>query len=819
MLDNTIKILEFDKLKEVLKKYAASNLGKLRIETLFPMTDLAEIKHQLKLCSEAKEICLIADGFPLDGLKDIRHLLKKASKIGAILEPEELLDIAGVARAARNVKNAMKKFKEQYPNIQRIVANLPIFSELEAIIEEAISPDAEVLDSASPELRRIRRQIVSTRETIHSKLETTIRSSQTHKFIQESVVTLRNDRYVIPVKEDFKDALPGIIQGQSASGATVFVEPAGIVEYNNNLHRLASEELQEILRILRVLTDDVRSFLPELEIALDILSEIDFLSVKAKFSIEFRCIEPLLNDRGYTKLIRARHPLLELSLREPLRLMIVDCRLSIEKTPNHQSSIINHQSNRPEKVIPTDIYIGDAFTTLVITGPNTGGKTVALKTVGLLTLMAQSGLHIPAMDGSEIAVFGQIFSDIGDEQSIEQNLSTFSSHITKIVDIINQVDANSLVLLDEIGAGTDPTEGAALGMAIIDYLHSTGARTIITTHHGILKAHAHSQPGMENASMEFDWRSLQPTYRLQIGVPGSSNAIKISEHLGMPEHIREAARNYLGTEQVAIEELIASMEKERRKLEYELKLAQDKKLSADKIQQTYDKLLQQLEAEQTQLRENAEREASEIVNNARKLIENTVAQIRREQASKESIRAAHTVVDKLREDFKTSKKQSSKVIQPPLRTFQIGDKVRVKSLDRFGEIVQLPDVQDMLQVQVGNMNITVPIVDVQKATPTYNKPKLSPSVLELQYQKRGVISKTLSLRGDTVEEALDKLDKYLDDALLAGLEEVIILHGKGTGALKNAVIEFLKDYPHVVNFRPGRYNEGEYGVTVVTLKG
>jgi DNA mismatch repair protein MutS2 len=819
MLDNTIKILEFDKLKEVLKKYAASNLGKLRIEALVPMTDLAEIKHQLKLCSEAKEICLIADGFPLDGLKDIRQLLKKASKIGAILEPEELLDIAGVARAARNVKNAMKKFKEQYPNIQRIVANLPIFSELEAIIEESISPDAEVLDSASPELRKIRRQIVSTRETIHSKLETTIRSSQTHKFIQESVVTLRNDRYVIPVKEDFKDALPGIIQGQSASGATVFVEPAGIVEYNNNLHRLASEELQEILRILRALTDDVRSFLPELEIALDILGEIDFLSAKAKLSIEFRCIEPLLNDKGYINLIRARHPLLELNLREP--------PFSIPKSAPPYPPVDGGEREgnpkslplRPEKVIPTDIYIGDAFTTLVITGPNTGGKTVALKTVGLLTLMAQSGLHIPAMDGSEIAVFGQIFSDIGDEQSIEQNLSTFSSHITKIVDIINRVDANSLVLLDEIGAGTDPTEGAALGMAIINYLHSTGARTIITTHHGILKAHAHSQPGMENASMEFDWRTLQPTYRLQIGVPGSSNAIKISEHLGMPEHIREAARNYLGTEQVAIEELIASMEKERRKLEYELKLAQDKKLSADEIQREYETLLQQLESERKQLRENAEREASEIVNNARKLIENTVAQIRREQASKESIREAHTVVDKLREDFKTSKKQSSKVIQPPLKTFQIGDKVRVKSLDRFGEVVQLPDVQDMLQVQVGNMNITVPVADVQKATPTYNKPKLSPSVLELQYQKRGVISKTLSLRGDTVEEALDKLDKYLDDALLAGLEEVIILHGKGTGALKNAVIEFLKDYPHVVNFRPGRYNEGEYGVTVVTLKG
>ena len=822
MLDNTIKILEFDKLKEVLKRYAASNLGKSRIEALVPMTDSAEIKRKLNLCSEAKEICLIADGFPLAGLKDIRQLLRKASKIGAILEPEELLDIAGIARAARNVKNAMKKFKEQYPNIQRIVADLPILPELEAIIEETISPDAEILDSASPELRGIRKQIISTRETIHSKLESTIRSVQTHKFIQESVVTLRNDRYVIPVKQDFKDAIPGITQGQSASGATVFLEPAEIVEHNNNLHRLAAEELREIRRILRALTDDVRSFLPELETTLDILGEIDFLSAKAKLSIEFRCVEPLLNDRGYINLIQARHPLLELSLRES-QFTIPNSEIpnpnSKFRNPNSEIRIPKSSPLRPEEVIPTDIYIGDDFTTLVITGPNTGGKTVALKTVGLLTLMAQSGLHIPAMDGSEIAVFKRVFADIGDEQSIEQNLSTFSSHITKIVDIVNRADANSFVLLDEIGAGTDPTEGTALGMAIIDYLHSTGARTIVTTHHGVLKAHAHSQPGMENASMEFDWRTLQPNYRLQIGVPGSSNAIKIAEHLGMPEHIREAAKDYLGTERVAIEELIASMEKQQRSLEYELKIAQDRRLSADKIRQEYDDLLQQLESERKQLRESAEREAYEIINNARKLIENTVAKIRKEQASKESIREAHAAVDRLREDFKKSRKKSSRVVQSPLKTFQIGDKVRVKSLARFGEIVQLPDTRDMLQVRVGNMNVAVPIVDVQRTKPTYNSSKLSPSVLDLQYKKRGIISPSLNLRGDTVEEALDKLDKYLDDALLAGLEEVIIVHGKGTGTLKNAVVEFLRDYPHVANFRPGRLNEGGDGVTVVTLKG
>ena len=422
-------------------------------------------------------------------------------------------------------------------------------------------------------------------------------------------------------------------------------------------------------------------------------------------------------------------------------------------------------------------------------------------------------------DYSELTKLEKVFADIGDEQSIQQNLSTFSSHITKIVDTVNNVDDTSLVLLDEIGAGTDPTEGSALGMAILDYLHSTGARTIITTHHGVLKAHAHSQPGMANASMEFDWRTLQPTYRLQIGVPGSSNAIKIAEHLGMPEHIREVAKNYLGTERVAIEELIASMEKQRRNLEYELKIAQDKKLSAHQIQQEYEELLQQLESERDQLKEAAESEASEIVKNARKLIENTVAKIRQEQASKESIREAHTTVDKLREDLKKPQKQSSRTIQPPLKTFRLGDKVRVKSLGRFGEIVQLPDTRGVLQVRVGSMNVTVPIADVQRTTSTYNKPKLSPSVLDLQYQKRGKISRSLSLRGDKYEEAMTKLDKYLDDALLAGLEEVTIVHGKGTGTIRKAVIEFLKDYPHVVDFRPGGFSEGEYGVTVVKLKG
>ncbi len=793
MLNNTIRVLEFNKLKEVLKQKAASELGKLRIEALSPLTELAEIKRLLNLCSEAKEIYLTTDGFPLDGLKDIRQLLKRVSKPGAILEPEQLLNITGTARAARNVKRVVAKVAKRCPNIDEIVFDLPTFPELEKSIESCISPEGEILDDASPELRRIKNQTVRTRETIRQKLETTLRQHQ--KFIQESVITQRNDRYVIPIKQETRVMLPGVVQGQSASGATVFLEPMDVVEHNNSLHQLESEEQREILRILHSLSDEVREVVPELERAIEILGELDFLGAKARLSVEFGCIEPELNDRGFIKLISARHPLLELSLKEKSNAL---------------------QKLRPEKIVPTDIHIGDDFTTLVITGPNTGGKTVALKTVGLLTLMAQSGLHISAADGSEISVFKQVCADIGDEQSIEQNLSTFSSHITKIVEITKNANANSLVLLDEIGAGTDPTEGVALGMALLDYFHSLDAKTIVTTHYGVLKAYAHSKEGMDNASMKFDWQTLLPTYRLQIGVPGSSNALKIADRLGMPQDITRIARDYIGTETVAVEDLIASMEKERRQLERERKVVQAGQQSAAEVRREYEGLLEEFKAERKRKQQDAEREASEIVKNARKIIENAVADIRKEQASKKSIKQAHTAIAQLEEDL--AHKKTTRM-QKPKELFKIGDKVRVKSLERFGEVAQLPGVRGTLQVRVGNMNVAVPLSDVQKATAEYNKPKLSPSVLELQYDRRSVISTEINLRGHTVSEALDKTDKFLDDALLAGVETITIIHGKGTGALRNAITASLKEHPQVADFRTGGYTEGGDGVTMVTLKG
>ena len=793
MLNNTLKVLEFNKLKEVLKQKAASELGKQKIEALSPLTEIAEIKRLLNLCSEAKEIYLTADGFPLGGLKDIRRLLRKVSKPGAILEPEQLLHITGTARAARNVKRVVAKVEERCPNIVEIVSELPTFPELEEAIERCISPEGEISDDASPELRRIKNQVVRTRESIQQKLENTLR--QNPKFIQESVITQRNDRYVIPVKQESRVMLSGVVQGQSASGATVFLEPMDVVENNNDLHRLSSEEYQEILRILRSLSDEVRTVLPELERAIEVLGELDFLGAKARLSVEFSCLEPQLNERGFIKLIRARHPLLELSLKEK---------------SNPSSKL------RPEKIIPTDIHTGDDFNTLVITGPNTGGKTVALKTVGLLTLMAQSGLHIPASDGSEISVFEKVCADIGDEQSIEQNLSTFSSHITKIVEITKEVNSNSLVLLDEIGAGTDPAEGVALGMSLLDYFHSLGAKTIVTTHYGVLKAYAHSNEGMANASMEFDWQTLLPTYRLQIGVPGSSNALKIADRLGMPPDIIRTAKDYMGTETVAVEDLIVSMEKEKRQLERERRLTQERRQSAAEIQGEYESLLEEFNSERKNKQQEAEREAAEIVKKARKIIENAVADIRQEQASKESIKQAHAAVAQLEEDL-ASKKHPRR--QKPTVSFKVGDKVRVKSLNRFGEVVQLPDARGGLQVHVGNMNVAVPLSDVQKATAEYNKPKLTPSVLELQYNRRSAISTEINVRGQTVAEALDRADKFLDDALLSGVETVTIIHGKGTGALRNAITTFLKEHPQVADFCHGGYTEGNDGATIVTLKG
>ena len=801
---HTEKVLEYDKLKVLLKQYAHSQLGASRAEKLKPFRQLDTVRYQQRLCSESKAFYQTSNGFPLQGLKDISPALRKVSKPGAILEVEQLLSVARVAEAAQNVQRSIKRRNpKDFPKLSSIVRNLPTFPELTQSIDRCLSPDGDVLDHASPALRAIRRKLVHTRTNVQSKLEVILHSPNHQRSIQEYVITSRNDRYVIPIKQDSKHNFPGVVQGQSSSGATAFIEPFGIVELNNELHQLANEERQEIRRILLELSDLVREHLAALELALDILGGLDFLGAKARLSIELNGVEPTLNTRGVIKLIEARHPLLEMNFRDSSKL----------KKEERDPSL-------PERIVPTDATLGDTFHTMVITGPNTGGKTVVLKTIGLLTLMAQSGLHIPAKIGSEVGVFDQMFADIGDEQSIEQNLSTFSSHITKIITILNQADENSLVLLDEIGAGTDPTEGAALGMAILDWLSRCKVRTVATTHYGALKAYAHAQEGMENASMEFDWQTLCPTYRLQIGVPGSSNAFKIAERLGMPATITDAAKAYMGNQTVAVEDLIVSMQASQNELDTERQMVQERLRAADTVARKHETLINQIEAAREEFRDQAEQEAATILKEARKVVEQTIIEVRRENASKDSVSTAFSRIAGAQQKLNQSRQQQKHSAEPDPDAIkaQVGDKVRVKNLNQFGEIISISNGKTPLLVKAGNMQIRVSHKEIEPVRPEDNKRELSTSILDVQYSKTGNVKTELNLRGKTVHEAWTKTDKYIDDAFLAGLPRVWIIHGKGTGTLRAAIHDLLQDHAQVNNFQLAALNEGGAGATVVTLK-
>lgn len=814
MVAHTEQVLEYDKLKSLLKKYALSQLGVFRVEQLRPSRQIDEIREQQKLCSEAKAYYQSSNGFPLRGLTDISPVLRKAAKPGAVLEADQLLDVSRAAHVAQKVRRGLAKLDaDDFPTLCAMADNLPTFVELAKCITDCIGSEGEILDQASPTLRKIRRQLVNTREKIQSKLETILRSSHHQKSLQENIITLRNDRYVIPIKQDARSHFPGIVQGQSTSGATVFIEPFSIVELNNTLHLLADEERQEIRRVLLVLSEQVRECGANLEAALNILGELDFLGAKTQLSIDLNAVQPRLNTRGYVNLISARHPLLEASLQLQAR---------------------NGKSDTPEHVVPTDFHIGDSFQTVVVTGPNTGGKTVVLKTIGLLTLMAQSGLHIPARSGSEIAVFEDIFADIGDEQSIEQNLSTFSSHITKIIEILKQIDrggnpnrkseqdGRSLVLLDELGAGTDPTEGAALGMAILDRLGQNGARTIVTTHYGTLKTYAHTQEGMENASMEFDWLTLSPTYRLLIGVPGSSNAIKIAQRLGMADSITNEAKGFIGGRSVVVEDLIVSMQESQRELEAEREIVQGKVHAAETMYKKHEALITQFEVERDELKRTAEKEASEILKNARKLIEQSIADVHKEGASKKSVRSAFTHIENAQKELKEQRqpKSQAQTGTVSLSKIEVGDKVRLKGLNQFGEVLSIVNSSKApVEIRVRNMEMQVAYDEVELCPAVGgDTPNLSPSVLDVQHLKAGIVETELNLRGRTVNEALDETDKYLDDAFLAGLSGVRIIHGKGTGALRGAIHKFLCDHPLVVDFQSAPLNQGGAGVTTITLK-
>ena len=804
MLSNVEQALEYDKIRVLLKKYTASQLGTARVDTLMPSYDVDKVRYLLKLCSEAKVFHQLHGGIPLNGLRDIRKSLSHAAKVGALLDAEELLDVRKVAQIPADIHRAFeKRDREEFRNLFSIVDALPVFPELVEAISYCIDADGNLLDRASPELRAVRRKLSRLREDIHQKLETTLRSPEHQKAIQESVITSRNNRYVIPIKQEARSSFRGVVQGQSTSGATFFVEPLDIVQMNNALHESAEAEQREIRRILLDLTDRVRDNLHELEMSLELLAELDFLNAKARFSFALKAVEPKLNTKGVVKLIEARHPLLEFHLQ--------DARKS-----NADSEA---NTDLPTRVVPTNMHIGKTFKTLVITGPNTGGKTVVLKTVGLLVLMAQSGLHIPAEHGSQVAIFDHVFADIGDDQGIEQSLSTFSSHITKIAAMLRKIEhaEHSLVLLDEIGAGTDPSEGTALGMALLDWLGERQVNTIVTTHYGALKAYAHTQQSMENASMEFDWATLRPTYRLQVGVPGSSNAIKIASQLGIPSGILDEAQVHLGNNNVAVEDLLVRLQQTQDELETERTLLHDKIREAEAASEKHTRLLQTLETERDRLKQQAESEARDVVSGARRTVEKLVADIRKKQASKASIQKAFSEIETAKKSLE--KKRPKKQPNQPKFKVEVGDKVRVKKLNRFGEVTAIKSQgKTPLQILVGNMQMQAAYHDIDSVQPKQETSHLSTSVLDIQYSKANAITDELNLHGMFVKEALDITIKYLDDAVLAGLPSVRILHGKGTGALRKAVHEELRENTLVSKYQFAPFDQGGEGVTVVTFK-
>lgn len=790
MNERTLRVLEFAKIKKLLLAQASSALGREKIEELQPSFDADCITKALKETTEARVIYRTED-FPLKGLVDVRASLRRAA-LGALLQPADLLEIAAVCVCSRRAYGFFREKTEEYPLLSSYGHQLVSCRDLELAIDDAISEFGEVKDTASSKLRTIRNDIRTLQGRLKQRLDTMVRSPAIQKFLQEPLVTMRNERYVLPVKVEYRGQVPGIIHDQSASGSTLFIEPMSAVEISNDLRRKTADEEQEVERILAALSQEVQAVADTLSKNLEILAQLDLAMAKGRLSYLQKAVAPYINEEGYMNLKNARHPLLP-----------------------------------PETVVPSNVYLGKDFNVLLITGPNTGGKTVTLKTVGLLALMAQAGLHIPADEGSELAVFETIFADIGDEQSIEQSLSTFSSHMTNIIDITRRADHRSLVLLDELGAGTDPTEGAALAMSIIDYLYSLGCRLLATTHYSELKSYAYQTKGVQNASVEFDVETLRPTYRLMIGLPGKSNAFEIVSRLGLAENLIEHARTYLSGEQLRLEDLLKQLEASRVQTRADQTAAHVLRREAEMKADELTKRLDQLKQEESKILERAKQEARSLVQSHRQEIDQMLSDLRRalEQAHADQAEAGQ-VVEATRQKLRSLQAQAAPAIVQDQRVsqariagdrdFRAGDEVLVKHLGQKGQLLDDPSEGGEVQVQLGALRLACRLEQLEKLVSS--KPQSSSSGFNIVDLGRSRVPLELDLRGQNVDEALLRVDKYLDDASVAGLSSVAIIHGKGTGVLRNGVREFISKHQHVLSYRLGGPGEGGTGVTVVELR-
>lgn len=782
--EHTLTTLEFGKVRDRIASYASSVLGREEVERMMPMYDIARIREEFRPVFELTELISFDDPVPIRGIRDIRSAVERGGVEGAILQPEDFLHLKDTLSAARRLRNYLVKRKEKAPWLAALAEPISLHPDLEDAIDRTLDQNGAIRDSASPELAKIRRGILRARERLGQHMESILKGLPS-EVIQDRIVTLREGRFVIPVRESQRRRVEGIIHDQSASGATVFIEPLAIVEMNNTLRRLELQEKWEIERILRELTDRVREIRRELEEDLHTLARLDGLYARAVFAVDFDAIAPALNEEGRIALRRARHPILVQRFRE---------------------------RGGEQDVTALDVHLGDAFTTLIITGPNAGGKTVALKTIGLLVLMAQAGFPIPADAASEVGVFRQVFADIGDEQSIENDLSTFSSHVKELVKVVRGADDRTLVLLDEIGASTDPDEGGPLAMAILERLIEHRARTVATTHHGALKAFAHERPGMENASMQFDGDTLTPTFRLRLGVPGSSYAFEIARRLGMPEEIVARASEYTGDAPRRMEDLIFELERHAQEYDEELRAIERTRGDAEERAREYEEKLRGVREEREQLRRDAVRQSKQILREANALIERTVAEIRTSGASADAIKRGRAAVQRaLREAEEQVVPQRE--VQDPTEV-RPGDIVMVQSFGREGKVLEERTSSGRVLVEVGKVRVEMSPSELQVTGKAAEPEKRSPSSGWMSVPN---VSPELHVRGMTFAEAVPLVDKYLDDAFLAHLNTATIIHGKGTGALRTKIGNFLRTHPRVKSYRLGEWNEGGSGVTVVEL--
>ena len=791
MNEKVLQTLEYYKIIDKLTEKAGSEPGRKMCQNLRPHTDLSVITEAQTQTSDALSRLFRKGSTSFGGNKDLGYTLKSLS-IGSTVSIMELLNIAGLLENVNRIKSYGKSEREdeERDSLDDFFTSLEPLTLLSQEIRRCILSEDEISDDASPDLKHIRRSIRLTNDKVHSQL-TGMLSSSYRTYLQDAVITMRNDRYCIPVKAEYKNQVPGMIHDQSSTGSTLFIEPPAVVALNNQLKELSLKEQEEIKRILADLSAQASQHVETIAQNQKIMTLLDFIFAKASLAMEQNATVPVFNMEGYVNIRKGRHPLLD------------------KKT-----------------VVPIDVYLGKDFDLLIITGPNTGGKTVSLKTVGLFALMGQSGLHIPALDRSELSVFTEVYADIGDEQSIEQSLSTFSSHMTRIVSILKDADRNSLCLFDELGAGTDPTEGAALAIAILDFLHQKKIRTMATTHYSELKVYALSTPQVENACCEFDVNTLQPTYRLLIGIPGKSNAFAISSKLGLPEHIIQTAKTQISQENTSFEDLLADLENKRVTIENErLEIASYKEeikqlkeklqTKQDKIQETKDKILRE-----------ANEKARDILQEAKDVADETI-RIFQKAGPGASMKDLEKTREQVRE--KISGHNSKLSIQPGQprkkppapKKLKLGDSVKILSMGLKGTVSSLPDHKGNLFVQCGiirsqtNINDIILLEDDPVTKPSFSPRGASGS---MKMSKSYTISPEINLLGKTVDEALAELDKYLDDAYLSHLSSVRIVHGKGTGALRKAVQGHLKKVKYIQSFRQGEHGEGDAGVTIATFR-